>query len=376
MVVIRLATFNVENMFERPKVMNLPKWSQGAKALEDYTKLNLLINKPAYSAADKTTIVDLLKKNGIDRDDDGPNLVLRKIRGTFLKRPKLKAQPVTVVANGRGDWVGWVDLQREVIREIATENAARVFKEVGAHVMAVVEAENRIALQRFNDQLLPYVGGGKYDNVMVVDGNDDRGIDVGLMCRGPCGIASLQSHVDDRDKKGNRIFSRDCPEYEVDYGGNGRLWILVNHLKSKGYGPQPESDARRKVQAKRVREIYESHRKAEHKYVAIVGDFNDYPGHDPLSPLLSAGSDLKDVSQHPKFVGDGRPGTYGNGTESDKIDYILLSPGLFAKVQGGGVMRKGVWGGKKGDLWPHFPEMKKEIDAASDHAALWANLKV
>lgn len=33
---MRLATFNVENMFERPKVMNLETWDLGAQVLEDF----------------------------------------------------------------------------------------------------------------------------------------------------------------------------------------------------------------------------------------------------------------------------------------------------------------------------------------------------
>ena len=68
--------------------------------------------------------------------------------------------------------------------------------------------------------------------------------------------------------------------------------------------------------------------------------------------------------------------TFGNGAPSDKIDYILLSPALFATVRQGGVFRMGVWGGKNGTLWPHFPELKSDKDAASDHAALWVELQV
>src|SRR5215475_7912566 len=45
------------------------------------------------------------------------------------------------------------------------------------------------------------------------------------------------------------------------------------------------------------------------------------------------------------FEGDGRPGPFGNGTASQNIDYILLSPELFDRVTRAGVFRKGVWGG-------------------------------
>lgn len=69
-----------------------------------------------------------------------------------------------------------------------------------------------------------------------------------------------------------------------------------------------------------------------------------------------------------------RPGAFGNGSKSQKIDYIRLSPELFKRVEHADVFRLGVWGGKNGDLFKHFPEMTKAIHAASDHAALLVDL--
>lgn len=110
--------------------------------------------------------------------------------------------------------------------------------------------------------------------------------------------------------------------------------------------------------------------------IAVVGDLNDTPDSDPLQPLLSEGSDLQDISVHPQFQSDGRPGTFGNGTQSNKIDYVLLSPALFERVATGGVWRKGVWGGTNGTLFPHYEEMEKPAHAASDHAAIWADISL
>ena len=91
--------------------------------------------------------------------------------------------------------------------------------------------------------------------------------------------------------------------------------------------------------------------------------------------LLST-TDLRDITESPHFVGDGRPGTFGNGTKSEKIDYILLSPELFDAATDGGIFRKGAWGGKNGTLWEHYPDMTSAAEAASDHAAIWADLDV
>jgi endonuclease/exonuclease/phosphatase family metal-dependent hydrolase len=126
----------------------------------------------------------------------------------------------------------------------------------------------------------------------------------------------------------------------------------------------------------RVREIYDAHRAAGVTLIAVIGDFNDTPDSAPLAPLLGPGSDLRDISVHPDFQSDGRLGTYANGTTSQKIDYILLSPELFDQVESAGVFRKGVWGGVNSDLFEHFPEMTKPIHAASDHAALFVDLDI
>jgi len=150
----------------------------------------------------------------------------------------------------------------------------------------------------------------------------------------------------------------------------------VNHFKSKGFGTQADSNARRQRQAERVREIYDARRQAGVTRIVVIGDFNDTPDSTPLASLLDPGSGLRDVSAHQNFQSDGRPGTFGNGTKSQKIDYILLSPELFNLVQNAGVFRKGVWGGKNGTLFEHFAEITKEVEAASDHAAIFVDLNI
>lgn len=371
---MKLGSFNLENLFDRAKALNMGTWADGKPVLDEVARLNKLLNKPTYAPSDKQKILEGLKNLGLlKKDDAGKFVILRQNRGKLLKRPPNK--PVEVVANGRGDWIGWLELKTETVNEIATRNTAQVIRDVDADVLGVIEVDNRIALRRCNEQLLPVVGAAPYAHVMVIDGNDDRGIDVGVMTRSNFPIVSMRSHVDDARAEGT-IFSRDCPEYEIQLPSGGRLLVLVNHFKSKGFGGQVDSNARRTAQAVRVREIYDGRRAAGFSLIAVIGDLNDTPDSAPLTPLLAASSDLQDVSQHPAFINDGRPGTFGNGTKSQKIDYILVSPDLFAKVQSAGVFRKGVWGGTHGTLWPIYPEMNEPVHAASDHAAIWVELNV
>lgn len=367
---MRIASFNVENLFSRARALNLETWSEGKDILTEYSRLNTILQKPKYTAADKTKILASIAKLGLSKQDESKFVILRQNHGHLLKRPTSGSPEV--VADGRGEWIGWVELKTEAVNEVATQMTAKVIREVNADVLAVIEAEDRIALRNFNDQLLKPAN-ATYNGIMLIDGNDDRGIDVGLLFRAGLTIDSMVSHVDDL-VDGNRVFSRDCPEYMIRVDDTTRLLLLVNHLKSKGFGSAADSNARRKRQAQRVREIYDLRRSQGIEMIAVLGDFNDTPDSDPLQPLLGAGSDLKDIFDHPQFQSDGRPGTFGNGTKSNKIDYILLSPALFQRVETGGVFRKGVWGGKNGTLFPHFDEMQKAIHAASDHAAVFVDL--
>ena len=369
---MRIASFNVENLFSRARALNLETWSQGKEILAEFRSLNTLLQEPTYTNAIKKDILASIEKLGLNKKDESDFVILRQNRGRLLKRPK--SGPPEVVAEGRDAWIGWLELKTEPVDEVATQMTAKVIQDVKADILAVIEADDRIGLVRFNDQLLKPLQ-ASYGSIMLIDGNDDRGIDVGLLTKPGHPIESVVSHVDDMES-GHRVFSRDCPEYTVRVNDTTVILVLVNHLKSKGYGSQSDSDARRKVQAKRIKEIYDLRRSQGMAMIAIVGDFNDTPDSDPLAPLLSEGSDLRDIFDHPNFQSDGRPGTYANGAKSNKIDYILLSPALWGQVTGGVVWRKGVWGGKNGTLFPHYGEMTNSAQAASDHAAIWADINL
>lgn len=383
---IRIASYNVENLFSRPRAMNQPE-NVAAEVLDAHAKVNELFEHKTYSDEDKAEILRLLKTLGLLLSDGDPSdkdsfAVLRVVRGHLLKRPHGGGEDaVTVVADGRGDWTGWVDLIKDRIEAVAIENTARVIREVGADIVGIVEAEDRLTLQRFGDTLLRDGTTLLYPHVMVIDGNDARGIDVGILATEDYPIQTIRSHVDD-GPVGNRIFSRDCPEYWFSLPKGGALAgqpiaILVNHLKSKFGGNDQTSIRRRRRQAAQVAKIYKEIRNGGVENVVVLGDFNDTPDSAPLQPLL-ADTDLTDFAAvNPFDDGDPdeeRPGTFGNGTKSNKIDYLLLSPSIFARATGAGIFRKGVWGGTKGTLFPHFDTITKESEAASDHAAVFVDI--
>ncbi|MGL4397688.1 MAG: endonuclease/exonuclease/phosphatase family protein [Hyphomicrobium sp.] len=368
---MRLATYNVENLFARARALNLEDQSVARPLLEKFAELNQLFEEPVYTADMKARILKLLAELGIEKTNDSRYVILRENRGQLLTYSKIKG--ARIVANGRGDWVGWAEMKTDVINEIATRNTAQVVRDVNPDILAVIECEGRHALREFSHQLLPLVGGTPFENIMLIDGNDDRGIDVGLMTRPNYRIGWMQSHVDDKTTLGEYVFSRDCPEYGVRTPSGETLWVLVNHFKSKGYGNIDASNRKRWLQAESVRRITERLAAEQASLIAVVGDLNDTPDSAPLNPLVKE-SGFTDISQHAAFDDGGRPGTYGRCSERDKIDYILLSPALRERVKGGGIWRKGIWGPNKKPLWDVYPEMKSSFHGASDHACLWCDL--
>lgn len=370
---MRLAVYNVENLFDRPRAMNLATWAEGKPILQRFAALSELLGEVNYTAARKAKMAQLMIELGLEKRDDSRFVILRRNKGQLLRRPKTGG--IEIVASGRADWAGSLELVEEPVDEIAMRLTARVIADLKADVLAIVEAESRPVLKEFSDLLVKAEGGVPMRHVMVIDGNDPRGIDVGLMSNKAHPIGQMRSHVDDRDAQGRTIFSRDCPEFEIQLPSGQSLWVLVNHLKSQGFGTKAANDARRRAQAERVKAIYEERVAQGHDLVAIVGDLNDLPDSAPLAPLL-AQTDLKDIFAHPSFDNGGFPGTWGLCNANNKLDYILLSPKLWQKVAGGGVMRQGMWPGKQPARWSVYPELDDEKHAASDHAALWVDLQL
>lgn len=356
-----IASFNAENLFDRARALR----GDGQKEiLAAHAELNGLLRATTYTAAIRARILELIRALRLNSRGESEFAILRRHRGRLLS-----GDGRAVVANGRDDWIGDVELKTEPISEVAIENTARVISDVGADVLGVVEVESRPVLRDFNARMLDAVN-GRYDHVMLIDGNDDRGIDVGVLCRNGWRIASMRSHVDARDEVGE-VFSRDCAEYHLRRDDGVELALLVNHFKSKGFGSQEANDRKRRRQSRRVAEIYRGLQEEGIAHVAVVGDLNDTPGSSPMAPLLEE-TDLRDVTEHERFREDGRPGTFANGTRANKIDYVLLSPSLFASVRDGAIFRKGVWGGANGTLFEHYDTIRGPAEAASDHAAIYA----
>lgn len=379
-----MASYNVENLFARPKVFDTADWSAGEPILAAYHEFGGLAAKPTYTTADRRRLRDLLLRLGVyytnvhgavrRRFTSQPAWAwLRKNRGGFDRQPNDPTADVEIIATGRADWIGWVELATETTDETGTRMTARVIRDVDADVLGIVEVEDRPALLRMNDELLD----GHYDHMMLVDGNDERGIDVGIMTKAGFEIRSIVSNVDATDATGT-IFSRGCPQYEVDTPSGTTLRVLVNHFKSRSGG----GSDKRKRQAEAVRRIVDG-LVADGERVVVLGDLNEGPpdetrAPDSLAALFDPDGPLVSCYDLPGFDVGARPGTFDSCGIRNRLDYILLSHDLVPAFVTGEVFRTGLWGSRKTrpDAWETYPEMTSRTHQASDHAAVRIELNL
>jgi endonuclease/exonuclease/phosphatase family metal-dependent hydrolase len=370
----RFATFNLENLFSRPVAMNRTSDAIGREVLPDFAELNSIVTKPVYTTEDKNRLVQLSLKYGFHHaNQTDPFIRLNKIRG-YLFHLTVATGVVSVVADGGNAWTGWFYLVREDVVWEATYNTGRVISTVNPDVLICVEVEDRLTLDRFNEQVLREQFGptAAYPHVLLIDGNDSRGIDIGILSRHE--VTSIRSHLHEPDPiTGEKLFSRDCPEFEIAINGKSVI-ILGNHFKSKRSGNSASSAAKRQRQADRVKNIYTA-ALTRSDLVLVGGDLNDTPTSGPITALtqgLAAAKKPKDVMTSTLYT-DPYPGTFGTGLASGKIDYLFLSPALWADLDSVGIERRGAYHPQK---WTAFDTVTGENNQAADHACLWADVDV
>lgn len=344
----RLAAYNVENMFDRPAVMDSDDWMRRAGVLAAHARVNELIQLAEYDADTRAEILEQLAVLGLVRSDASEFAILRKLRGSFLLRRR--DGTTEVVADGRAAWVGFVELTTEPVTELSSTHTAMVMRDVGADVLGVVEAESRPVLEMFSSVLLRLSTGRRTTR----------------SCSSTATTCAASTSVSWRGAATPSPTSAPMSTIATPTGwsspATARSITCARRAESGSWCWSTTSSPRATA------------RPATRLAGNAVGDLNDSPDSESLAPLLT-GTSLRDVSEHPDFEWGPRRGTFGSGNQEAKIDYVLLSPALFAKATGGGVFRKGVYRGPRTrDPWEIYETLTDEVDEASDHAAIYADL--
>jgi len=375
---MKIATFNIQNLFHRDRNFIEKPFSQ---CYNDWlTELDQLLGKFNKTDGDHERLRELSFLLGMDKSSQLPYAVLRRKAGfIFLKginySKELKAGELT-------DWNGWTALQNYPLDPVAVENKARIIADVNPDILILQEIEDRASLTEFNEMFLPKFNCKPFDYSFVVQGNDKRGQEIGLLTRSGIEILSVRSHSYDYKIKRKFIFSKDLLEYEIRSAKGNIIYILATHLQEQTED-KDISDNIREEQTKRIAEVYEQLYAKEKKHIAVVGTLNAVSYCYSLSTLLIK-TNLKDITEHQTFrvdvdkgvdAGYHSLGAYRMGVNIKQKDYLLLSPELFSKIKSCGLNRKGMWPEKQ-PMWTVYPSMNKKNQAASEHPAIWGDFDI
>lgn len=275
------------------------------------------------------------------------------------------------VESANGDLFKVRTYKGKLVTQKDAEEAAIIaerIKRMNVDVLAVQEVEDREALQEFNSMFL----GNMYPYISVIDGNDPRLIDVGIMSKLPLGGLTSWQFTMHPDVPERPIFSRDVFEVEVlDPTRSKKLFTLYNnHLKSNFVDFREDAEAgakknneTRKRQAEMLARIIKQRNRPDSAYI-VLGDLNDTHDALSLSPLLTdqelglvnALANPTETQPYKEIVGttawthrfkhSGKPADY------ELFDQIWLSQKLAEKQQGAFIDRRTLASGDGSDHDP------------------------
>lgn len=259
--------------------------------------------------------------------------------------------------------------------------AARIL-EMDVDVLAVQEVENIEALRTFNREAL----GGLYPNAIVIEGNDPRLIDVGLLSKYPVGQVVSHQTAPDPAEPVRRIFGRDLLRADILTPSRSRrlLSIYNTHMKSNFVdrtehrteearaAARVRANDRRRRQAQVTRDLIAAETRPNSRFV-LLGDMNDDPDSDHLAPMVDSSLGLVDalteVSETRPSKAESlgpQPGPRWTNRHKESgqpprhrlFDQIWLSPSLERRLDGAHIDRRTRHGGDGSDHDPAWVSLR------------------
>lgn len=231
------------------------------------------------------------------------------------------------------------DLRFRLADPVSKRLTADVMLALQADVFALQEVEDLDTLKQFRDRFL----GGReaYPHAIVIDGNDQRRIDVGILSRHPIVHARSWQHLWEDDEP---VFDRDCLEVDILTPDIGRLTLYVNHFKSMRAPRGSTVPGRQATRPRRLQQAQAVRRIIEERFddpaaasFVVLGDLNDHlettsEGATGIEPLVcwDAVENVLD-RLHPRdrwthhYGGSRR---HGLPEAFRQLDYVLVSRAL------------------------------------------------
>lgn len=231
-------------------------------------------------------------------------------------------------------------------------DVGNVLGALDADIVVLSEVEHADVVNELNDMELA----GAYEHIAVIDGNDPRGIDVGVMSKIP--LDEVISHKDDSFKKEgtqapNYIYSRDALELHLTFNGRPMV-IFAVHYKAK----EMDNPDKRLAEAQHTRALADAiTAAAPNTAIMIAGDFNDLPASPPYQATVGTTETYGNAAE---LVPMGDRWTFDFMNMLELVDHQFSNPLLNGMLNASSVMIL------------HGPE----VEAASDHSPVIATYNV
>ncbi len=259
----------------------------------------------------------------------------------------------------------------------ATQKITDRVRAMSADVLAVQEVEDIDTLKQFNRDWLNNL----YPYIALIEGNDPRLIDVGVLSKFPIGGVTSWQHARHAADPAQPVFGRDLVEVEIlNDARTKKLFTLFNtHLKSHfvDFRTDPVAGAqanneRRRRQAETIAAIIKARTRPDSAYI-LTGDMNDPPESEFIA-AFSASAELKLINAlanptetRPPKADDPMPASAawthrfkpaGQPANYELFDHLWLSPALAGKQTGAWIDRRTVHGGDGSDHDPAWIKLK------------------
>jgi endonuclease/exonuclease/phosphatase family metal-dependent hydrolase len=199
-------------------------------------------------------------------------------------------------------------------------------KALNGDIVILAEVENKAILDDLNTSEL----GGAYGTTYLIQGNDPRGIDVGLLSK--ITPDNIVSHKDDVFVKSGTNgpqyhYSRDCVEVHFTFNKR-KLIVLGVHFKAKA---APDDPDKRLAEAQHTRKIADDLlAKQADAAILVLGDFNDTPGSAPYNAVAGAAPQL--FVDSADAVTMAQRYSYNFSGKLELIDHQMANPALHAML--------------------------------------------
>lgn len=374
---MKIATYNIQNLFHRDK--SLLKERRLERQDDWNEELETLFAKKNKAEQDYIRMRELAILLGFNKSPFEPYLSIRNLNGQLM----IEASPLDFEnkASELNDWNGWIRLATNPLTKNAIRNKAKVIVDTDADILFLQEVENRKSLLQFNTSFLIKEMENPYAEIIYMDGNETKGLGMGILLKKEYRITAIRSFANERDLDEEPLFNGNVLQFKITNSSAIEVYIISCQLS-------PESDNlklenKRKRQAAKIAEIYKDLQTQGHKNIIILGNLNAPCYSKYLTPILKD-TNLKDIVKHDTFEADldlgdhsgyYRMGGYRKGVNIKQKDYLLLSPSLFKIVNSSGLNRKAIWPSKI-PKWNLYKSVTNELDAASAHPLIWTEISL